>query len=250
MSFLVRRRNYTRKLERSQALISCWESHILRGQTQDRQRRISPTRCVRLHKSTTSAGIVSTRCGRGAKSTRGRMSGARCLLLLMRDGMFVCLFAVITFAGSVFFLPIVLPLYPFLPSQVSLPSPPYSFHFCTPFSLSLCLFLRLHISPCLPQQQTLTPHQQLRLWSLPTCRRGTLDGGPQDPHPHPAPSQPCMAQAATTASQLEEPIIREMPSINKVVRPAAHSHTSPSTLTSPTSLAGTGNIAQEHIRRT
>ncbi|KFZ14266.1 hypothetical protein V502_06158 [Pseudogymnoascus sp. VKM F-4520 (FW-2644)] len=83
---------------------------------------------------------------------------------------------------------------------------------------------------------------------MPTRRRSALDGSPQAPRPHRTPSQPRMAQAAATTSQLEEPGIRKMPSFNEMVRQAEQSHTTSSALTSPASLAGTVNIA--HIRHT
>ena len=125
-------------------------------------------------------------------------------------------------------------------------------HHLPPFPSSSDAFsfsssVQLYISPYLHlNNKTLTPYQQLRLRSLPTCRRGALDGSPQDPHPHSTPSQPCMAPAATAAPCLEEPTIREMPSINKMVRPASHT-TSP-TLTSPESLAGIVNkIGRAHV---
>ena len=136
------------------------------------------------------------------------------------------------------------------------PPPLYSFHFDIPSptsistSLFLILLLPLYISQYVNlDNKTLTPHQQLRLRSLPTRRRSALDGSPQAPRPHPTPSQPRMAQAAaTTSQQLEEPGIRKMPSFNEMVRQAGQSHTTPPALTSPASLAGIVSIA--HTRHT
>lgn len=172
--------------------------------------------------------------------------------------MFVCSFVRSSHFGGlslhfvVLCLPITLPLYLFPPSQVSFPSPSsLQFSLLHPI-LSLHLYLSLspsiYLSLCLPQQQTLTSHQQLRLRSMPTRCRSALDGSPQAPHPHRTPSQPGMAQAAATSSQPQEPAIREMPSINEMVRQAGQSHTTPSALTSPASLAGIVSIT--HIRHT
>lgn len=227
-----------------------------------KKRQILPTRCVRLHRSTTSAGIVSTRCGRGATGTRGRMSGARCSLLLGRYGTFVCSFVHSSHFGGLRSIlwssvspSLCLSIYPPLHRPHFHHPPLHSSHFYIPSSSSiftspfLLLLLPLYISPYVYlNNKTLTSSQQLRLRSLPTCRRSTLDGSPQAPRPHRTPSQPGMAQAAATTSQLEEPGIREMPSFNEMVRQAGQSHTTPSALTSPASLAGIVSIA--HIRHT
>ena len=121
-------------------------------------------------------------------------------------------------------------------SQVSLPSPP-SLQFS---HLHPIFSLYISLSMSTSTTNTNIP-QKLRLRSMPTRRRGALDGSPQDPHPHPTPPQPCMAPTATPSPRLEEPIIHQMPSINEMGRPPAdHPHTTPpTTLTSPASLAST-----------
>jgi hypothetical protein len=164
---------------------------------------------------------------------RGRMSGARCMLLRMRNGMFVCLFAVLTSAA-------VVPFCGSLFAGLTSTSPSTVFT-----STSHLLYISSYIYL---NNKTLTSPKQLRLRSLPPRRRSALDGSPQDPHPHPTPPQPCMAPTATSSSRLEEPIIHQMPSIHEMGRPPAdRPHTtSPTTLTSPASLTGTGSIGRTY----
>jgi hypothetical protein len=81
---------------------------------------------------------------------------------------------------------------------------------------------------------------------MPPSRRSALDGSPQDPHPHPTPSQPCMEATAPPSPSLEKPTVGEMPSITKMVRPAAQYHSSSrhqtSSPTLPFPASFTGNL--------